>query len=202
MTALLLPFKDIDTNFIDYSANNHTITRYGDVTQTTAQSKWYSRSAYFDGDGDYLTFQPSFNFGSGDFTVEFWFRQRDLINRALICARDSGDYSALFLDVGSSKVRVFSSSGGSWQINLISTTNIAADTWYHVAYTRSGDTFRLFLNGNLEASGTSSITLINFTNPVRIGSDALRLRVQLLWLYARPSYYYWYSTLYRQLHSS
>jgi hypothetical protein len=39
---------------------------------------------------------------------------------------------------------------------LVSTTTVATSTWYHVAITRSGNNWRLFINGTQEGSTVSS----------------------------------------------
>ena len=70
-----------DTTFTDKSAtikgsgSAKTITRYGDTKTSTAQSKYYGSSGYFDGTGDYLQVANNVDlqFGTGDFTIEGWF---------------------------------------------------------------------------------------------------------------------------------
>ena len=69
--SLLLPF---DSNFNDNSKNNFSVTAYGNAQISSTQSKFGGASAYFDGNGDYLEVSDNnlFNFGNGDFTIEFW----------------------------------------------------------------------------------------------------------------------------------
>src|SRR3990167_10480500 len=60
--------------FLPFLASAHVITANGDAQIDTAQSKFGGASGLFDGTGDTLTIPDSddFNFGAGDFTVE-WF---------------------------------------------------------------------------------------------------------------------------------
>ena len=44
--------------------------------------------------------------------------------------------------------------GGPYYEILGTVTSIMENKWYHVAWTRTGGTNRLFLNGNLESSAT------------------------------------------------
>ncbi len=46
----------------------------GNVRHSTSQSKFGSSAIYFDGDSDYLTIPNSqdWQFGSDDFTIDFW----------------------------------------------------------------------------------------------------------------------------------
>jgi len=58
----------------------HTVTAYGNAQIDTAQSKFGGASGLFDGAGDYLSTPDSedWNFGSGDFTIDFWVRFNSL----------------------------------------------------------------------------------------------------------------------------
>jgi hypothetical protein len=76
-TRLLLHFDGADaaTYFRDHSASAHAVTSNGDAQIDVAQSKFGSVSGSFDGTGDYLTAADSsdWDFGTGAFTIEFWF---------------------------------------------------------------------------------------------------------------------------------
>src|SRR3990167_9505625 len=73
-TKLMLHMDSSGNSFTD-SATSKAVTANHNVTQTTAQYKWGSRSAVFE-DGDYLSLADSddWNFGSGNFTIDFWVR--------------------------------------------------------------------------------------------------------------------------------
>ena len=59
------------------AAPRNTITTYGDAQVSTAQSKFGGASALFDGSGDGLIVpaSSSFAFGTGNWTIELWFRR-------------------------------------------------------------------------------------------------------------------------------
>ena len=63
-----------NSNPTDSSSNSHTISRYGNTTQTSfSPYRHGGYSTYFDGNGDYLkvTDSAEHNFGTGDFSMEF-----------------------------------------------------------------------------------------------------------------------------------
>ncbi len=62
------------TAFMDSGNNGKTVTAYGNAQVSTAQSKFGGASAYFDGNGDYLSTPDSDDFylGNNDFTLEAW----------------------------------------------------------------------------------------------------------------------------------
>ena len=74
--SLLLHMNGSSSDSIyDYSQYNNSITKFGNASLSSNQSKYGGSSAYFDGNGDYLTTNSSANlaFGTNDFTFECWF---------------------------------------------------------------------------------------------------------------------------------
>ncbi len=67
------------TVFVDSGSNGKTVTAYGNAQISTAQSKFGGASAYFDGNGDYLSVPSSddWSFGTEAFTMEAWIRLDD-----------------------------------------------------------------------------------------------------------------------------
>ena len=162
-----------------------TVTAVGNAQISTT---WYpsiygkTSSGYLDGAGDYLIVAHSgdFNFGSGDFTI----RSRNLfyatgILQVLIDARGSlNDFAcayALFL-TAANKIVFYADStsadnnGMSWELTLTSTTTISSSTEYDIEVSRSGNVFRLFINGYEEASTTLSLTIGDAASSVKIGA--------------------------------
>lgn len=178
-TVLLLHFNGADgaTNFVDNSASNHSITAYGNAQIDTSQSKFGGASLLLDGDGDYATVPDSDNwdFGTGDFTIDFWARFNAL----------SGGGFASFIDVSNSVedlgVQVLYPHGGGpgyIQIRFGGTVynftqTLAINPWYHIAVTRNGNNMYLFLNGT-QVGTTQDVTgkdITGLTLGVCIGAE-------------------------------
>ena len=174
-TSLLLPFdgSDAATSTSDLSNRNATVTFAGTAQLSTGQSKFGGSSLLLDGNSDYLTISDSYwasAINSGDFTIECWVRYTSLSgNQELIGNRgDSGGDSSngwaiRKKDTANSFILYWYEGG---QFNYLnhtqgSQTAISADTWYHVAVTRSGNTWKLFLNGTAEDTVTDSGTIVS-----------------------------------------
>lgn len=71
------------------ATGSHDVTINGNP-QITDTAK-FSQAGFFDGTGDYLTVPDSddWNFGSGDFTIDFWVNFSDLSRQTLISQRDN-----------------------------------------------------------------------------------------------------------------
>jgi hypothetical protein len=139
------------TTFTDSSSNNLTIGNPSSlVSIDTAQSKFGGASARFDGseslDVPNGTTSSVFAMGTGDFTMECWFRisSHTAALRALMHLSSSGP--GIFIGAGDTMTMRLTST------EITGTTVPAVDTWHHAALTRSGGDHRLFLNGVQEGS--------------------------------------------------
>ena len=175
--------------FADASANNFVVTKFGDSTVHrfnpfgASSNAVYSAnviggSAYFDGTGDYLTlpYNQALNFGSSDFTIEFWAYWNNVAAATSIYIPFSSPYGQIAiasLPGSTTTLRVFlGTTANSWDIvSGASIGTISAGAWHHVAVTRSGSNFRTFLNGVLGGTATSASALYSATQTVTIGYD-------------------------------
>jgi hypothetical protein len=176
-----------NSTLIDNSTNNFAITSVGQAqpiavtpfTQTfTSQTITGTGSTYFDGNGDYWTAaaNTAFNFGTGDFTIECWVYpiangQNFPTFLSSVTGWSAGASGHRFNNTGYANKFWFglNGSGGvaSGDPFMASASTFGFNTWYHYSVTRSGNTFRMFVNGVLENTQT-------FTGSYDAGLGGLR----------------------------
>ena len=171
--------NDTFTNFTDTSSSARTITRNGNVIHKSDQTKNGATSIYFDGSGDSLTVPDSsdFHVAGNDFTIEAYIRRTSQGNDEWFFVQSEGTTSntSIGLHIGSSssgyanKPSLRYTVGGSGN-ELTGTTALAANTWYHIAGVRNGNTLRIYVNGTQEASTSFSGTITDASTRVIIGA--------------------------------
>ena len=122
----------------------------------------------FDGSGDYLTLANSSDFvvGTGDFTMECYIYQKSQGGEATVFGLKhtggSGWTGYKFYITTSGNFILYAEDAGSgdWDIGLQSGNgSVSLNRWHHLSATRNGTTFRVFVDGILKASTTSSVDL-------------------------------------------
>ena len=150
------------STFIDNSSNVFTITRNGDVAVKSQNPfrKNSGSSIYFDGTGDRLqipALNGNINFGTGDFTVEFWVYLITVpTDYPPIITNDNGFY-------------INFRGNGNIALTDVSTTYaqtasaLTAGSWFHVAVVRNSGSSKVYVNGT---GGTAVACTTNFTNNI------------------------------------
>ena len=190
--------------FVDNSTNAFYLTitgtpsvqRFSPFSPTTAYStSVMGGSGYFDGSSDYLRVPSGSVSLSGDFTVEGWVYRTSSSGNGYILLNLGNDYystAATFIIDVSGYLRVYTG-----QAHLLAGTTgvVQLNSWNHVAFVRSSNTLKAYLNGvqvdtaswsaslsgtayiNLEANGYPTQNLYpgsaGYYSNIRVGTTAV-----------------------------
>jgi hypothetical protein len=166
--SLLLSMDGNGNTFVDTSGTPKTITAYGGATQSTAQSQFGGKSAYFDGSGDYLSlpFSSAFSPVGSAMTIECWLRPDNAQSGgssgngnagAIVSLRTGAVLCGYEFSIRNDKtLQLLAYDGSFWAISIptaASATALVTDQWSHVALviTSTGST-TLYINGVADAS--------------------------------------------------
>jgi hypothetical protein len=150
-----------------FELSNATLTNTGEGYGWRASSRQGGFSSiYLSGNTDYLSVEDStkFQFDTSDFTITGWFNLNTLNNanangqQVIISRYEPANSKGFYVSVNTSGSIIFTASlsGASNSSFASSTGVISANTWYHFTAVRSGIDYFLYVNGKLEASGTSA----------------------------------------------
>ena len=150
--------------FVDNSTNAFTLAAYSapsvnplqPFTAPTGTSAY--GSGYFDGTGDYLglSSQNALPTTTQDFTVEFWAYKTSAWSTAnqYFCNSNASGGFQIWINTSAGALRL-----GAYGVAAVldySYSSLQINAWVHIAYSRSGNSFALWVNGTRVATTTSS----------------------------------------------
>jgi hypothetical protein len=177
-TVYLLNYTN--AGIYDSTAKNDLET-VGNAQVSTTQAKWGTTSISFNGTNSILQAPASsmYDFGSGDFTIELWTKGSNSASTAgalLIGVLSGGGATntnwGLFKDAPTQGYIIFyASDGTTYQISGIGGAATLNDgSWHHVAVTRSGSSFKVFVDGTqVGSTGTYSGSISSTARPLKLG---------------------------------
>jgi len=171
----------------DSSESNHNIFLNGDATLSSTESKFGSKSIYFDGTGDYLTLPDSSDwaFSTGDFTVDLWVNfdslasQRGIIGQYHTSTPDDYRWQIIWY----SNTVQFYAKDGTVMANYTFAWTPTLDTYYHLSLVREGTSIYIFVDGVSQSLTVN--TAISTTAMPDVGGDLSigRGRSGAAWIY-------------------
>ena len=158
---------------------NTKLQRFGPYDYEVYEASSHGAGVRFDGSGDQLLIadDASTEFGSGDFTLELWYKGSDTDQYATLTAKGSGSFSSgnwslMMNHTATGDVAFYAHEYSSSAPMLRSAdVGISDNNWNHIAVVRYGNEWDLYINGVSKVSTTSSITINDNTSGVSIGKD-------------------------------
>jgi hypothetical protein len=153
-TTLLL--NGTNGGIIDYTGKNNLET-VGDAKIRNNIVKYGNGAMYFDGTGDYAytRYSPDLDFGTGNFTVEFWMNPsntnaayRGIVGKPDLSVSRKG--WALFQNAGT--IRYFTNGSGE---SITTSSCLTAGSWTHIALVKNGSTTTIYANGTSVGTATN-----------------------------------------------
>jgi len=159
------------------------MTAYGHAQiDTGVVQTGFDQSGLFDGNGDdyvQADYVADWDFGSGDFTIDFWVYPTLLTSDR--CVISAGGYSngwAIYVcsTTPPYKGGLACNSGG-WAGRIILTDFILTSVWSHIAFMRAGNNLYGYINGYQKGHAA-------FTGTVNSGSGTLKVGTERTYAFA------------------
>lgn len=167
-TVLLLHMESLD---VSSTTTPKIPTFVGTAQLDTAQKEFGSASLLLDGNSDYVSVPHSddWAYGTGNFTVDCWFRcpSFSAADSYAIVTQGATSGTIFTFRIGDNnaaekKFYFLALSGGVTKAEYLSdAVTLNVDTWYHVAVVRNGTSLKIYLDG----------TSINLTENTAIGDN-------------------------------
>ena len=139
--------------FVDLSSYGHALTPHADLTHQDAQQKMGSTSIYSSNSAHHLeaAAHPAFNFGTGNWTVEYWVRPTGSSSNMwyfeIYNGISSGRNGFSVMREASTTARIFLDSYSSYTAFTMPSGWDDVNVWKHHALVRNGATISFYVDG-------------------------------------------------------
>jgi len=169
------PYNQVPYNTLSIPPSYGTLTNGPVFTQEPKLEPFGGAGAVsFDGNSDSLTVPASTDFTlDGEFTAEFWIYLNTIVldtqhPSPITFSQSGGNKGQIYVNASNNYFGLWNGSS-----NVVTTGNnsVTTGTWYHVAVTRdASNNCRIFLDGVLKDTASSTVTFGNASGDLRIGS--------------------------------
>ena len=137
----------------------------------------YGNCAWFNGSTSYIHLPDNITDGVTDFTMAAWIKPTTSTaawRRIFDFGTGTNSYAFLGMPYSATSVRAAMKINGGTEYNVTANNAIEKNKWSHVAYVQEGNTAKIYVNGQLSATGTnftSSMANIGNTTQNYIGKS-------------------------------
>ena len=186
-TSILLHMdgSNASTNFVDSGPNTLTVTSSSVTISDTGSKIGFGQCGSFPGSSSSALTIPAssvFNFGTGNFTMEFWFNipagaSGSPYGKTFVSSENNVWSAGAFSFYALASSTVFRPSfwinefSSSVPILLPTSGDYRDGNWHHLAVVRSGSSFSMYIDGSLVASGTHAGNCGSSTRNLMIGDN-------------------------------
>ena len=186
-TSILLHMdgSNASTNFVDSGPNTLTVTSSSVTISDTGSKIGFGQCGSFPGSSSSALTIPAssvFNFGTGNFTMEFWFNipagaSGSPYGKTFVSSENNVWSAGAFSFYALASSTVFRPSfwinefSSSVPILLPTSGDYRDGNWHHLAVVRSGSAFSMYIDGSLVASGTHAGNCGSSTRNLMIGDN-------------------------------
>ena len=159
MERFLKLLLSMDEVLQDRSGLDQLVAASGAFAVDTAQKKFGDGSGKFIDGSDLVTLTASadYNFGGGDFTIDFWARIAAASGAGNILFQHTDGANVSTIKFTATTVEYHHTDGDANTLTISKTVTLTAGVWNHVAVTRRGDNWELYFNGSKATSATHTL---------------------------------------------
>jgi len=176
ITNGLVAYYPFNGNANDETGNGHNGTVFGAALATDRMGV-NSACYLFDGINDYISVPDSsaWAFGTQDFSLSFWFNiSSSNSDLKIFLGNDNGPYyqNKWLVELFNYTRLGFNICSPSLGTQVIISTNLSVilTKWYHLAVTRQGSLYKLYLDGRTAAESINTLAIPDASAPLTIGT--------------------------------